>query len=170
MTGITGRESYFGYRRRIGDRSCCKQRHSMSGSKLRLESDLGWRDSGAGVRRVYRIWTVLECTARFDSMSAEQSLHLHRPGYQCDHYRSPHTWFQQVQLYTPAQYYAIGIASPNYVPIDSYDSGNWGNRIYHMIPLFGAYGVSPSLLHSVCNWAATIWPEGNWSSLPQCGR
>ena len=79
------------------------------------------------------------------------------------------TWFQQVQLYPPAQYYAIGIASPNYVPIDSFNSGNWGDRIYDMIPLFGAYGVNPSLLHSVCNWAATVWPNGNWSSLPQCG-
>ena len=79
------------------------------------------------------------------------------------------TWLTETQIWTQAQYISEGITTAGYVPIDSYDSGNWGDRVYDMIPLFGAYGVNPSLLHSVCSWAVTVWPNGKWSSLPQCG-
>jgi hypothetical protein len=78
------------------------------------------------------------------------------------------TWLTESQLWTQAQYITEGITTAGYVPADSYDSGNWGDRIYDMIPLFGDYDVDPTVLTSVCQWAETIWPAGNWSSLPQC--
>jgi hypothetical protein len=82
-------------------------------------------------------------------------------------------WFQQVQVYTPAQYYGPQLynepplANPSYVPSDIYNSANWGDLVYDMIPRFRAAGVDGNLLNSICNWAATVWPLGNWSALKQ---
>lgn len=73
-------------------------------------------------------------------------------------------WFAKCQQYTPAQYYAGGIADPNYVPTGFY-YGLWADRLYYMIPRYRSLGVDGTLLNSICDWAATIWPLGNWAAI-----
>ena len=77
------------------------------------------------------------------------------------------SWFEQVQVYSPAQYYQAGFASATYMPVDQYNSSIWGDLVYDMIPHFRSYGADGTLLNSICNWAATVWPRGNWNALKQ---
>ena len=72
-----------------------------------------------------------------------------------------------MQNFTPAQYYAAGEASPTYVPSSIWDSSEIGDQIYWMIPQFRAYGVDNATCNTVAQWAATVWPLGNWSALEQ---
>jgi hypothetical protein len=73
-------------------------------------------------------------------------------------------WFTKTSQYTPAQYYAGGMASPTYVPRSMFD-GPFGDITMWMIPQFQAAGVDPNLLNQITNWAATVWPLGNWKPL-----
>lgn len=75
------------------------------------------------------------------------------------------SWFIEMQKFSPAEYYAAGFADPNYVPSNNYTSGNIADQIYNMIPLFRGYGADGSTLNSICSWAATVWPNGNWQAL-----
>jgi hypothetical protein len=77
------------------------------------------------------------------------------------------SWFNQVQQYTAAQYYQVGLASSTYDPTGNFSSPVWGDRIWDMIPRFRADGVDGTLLNSICQWAATVWPRKNWNSLEQ---
>jgi hypothetical protein len=74
------------------------------------------------------------------------------------------SWLTKSSQYTPAQYYAAGTASATYVPNGWYD-GLFGDKVMFTIPQFGAAGVSPSLVNQETDWAATVWPLGNWNSL-----
>lgn len=76
-------------------------------------------------------------------------------------------WFSKVRVYTPAQYYQVGYTTASFVPIDDWWDPVWGDNVYAMIPQFRAEGVNGTLLNSICEWAATVWPQGNWSSLEQ---
>ena len=77
------------------------------------------------------------------------------------------TWLAQMQMFTPAQYYAAGEADPSYVPSNNYDSSEIGDQIYNMIPLFRQYGADGPTLNSIAQWAARVWPLGDWTALEQ---
>jgi len=74
-------------------------------------------------------------------------------------------WLAKATSYSPAQFYAGGWATQNDVidPTDMY--GSLGNSIAYTIPVLRHYGVDPTLLSGLANWAQGLWPGYNWNAL-----
>jgi len=75
------------------------------------------------------------------------------------------TWFDKVQSYTPQQYYAAGMADPNYTPTIN-DVGLLGDKVMAYLYFAKKVGVDPGLLSQIQNWGKTVWPKGNWTLVP----
>jgi hypothetical protein len=75
-------------------------------------------------------------------------------------------WYAQASTYTPQQYYTGGWASATQNPADLttdfYDT-SFGGELWFMLPRLRFIGVSPTLINQVTNWAATVFPAGNWA-------
>jgi hypothetical protein len=74
------------------------------------------------------------------------------------------TWFAKSRQYTQLQYIAGGHVDPTYAPRSWYD-GPFGDRVYYMIPQFRQSGVNEELLDEIIDWAARMWPRGNWNAI-----
>jgi hypothetical protein len=80
-------------------------------------------------------------------------------------------WLDKTSSVPVSEYYAAGIASASQVPNQKPDvevfgsQARWIDEVAWMIPIFRADGADNALCNSVCNWAQTVWPNFNWSSL-----
>jgi len=72
-------------------------------------------------------------------------------------------WFTQVASYTPQQYYAGGWANASDNPATLNVETTFGGALWYMLPRLRYYGVNAALTQQVGNWAATVWPHGNWA-------
>jgi hypothetical protein len=72
-------------------------------------------------------------------------------------------WFDQASRYTPQQYYAGGWAVATDNPATLSYSLTLGGQLWYALPRLRYFGVSATLTDQIAAWAATIWPEGNWS-------
>jgi mono/diheme cytochrome c family protein len=72
-------------------------------------------------------------------------------------------WFAQASKYTPQQYYAGGWASATQNPATINTDDTFGGQVWYTLPRLRFYGVNASVTDQVAAWAATIWPEGNWT-------
>jgi hypothetical protein len=77
------------------------------------------------------------------------------------------SWLSQASQFTPQQFYAGGWTTATSVPTpggNAYDNvfPDW---VSYMIPRFAFLGVDPTLVNNLTQWAQTIWPNGNWTSI-----
>jgi hypothetical protein len=72
-------------------------------------------------------------------------------------------WFAQASTYTPQQYYTGGWAKATDNPRLLDPNTAFGAQLWGMLPWYRFYGVDPQLTFQVADWAATIWPKGNWA-------
>ncbi len=73
-------------------------------------------------------------------------------------------WFNKISTFTPQQWYNGGQTTAATIPDPTQNEvTNMANRIAFMIPQFLYYGVDRGLMTNIANWAATIWPNYNWS-------
>jgi hypothetical protein len=75
-------------------------------------------------------------------------------------------WLAEVNLFTPAQYWATGDANfaATRAPIRGEpDSPYFEDRVWYMIPQFRYYGVPQALVDQMAAWAQTIWTSPNWT-------
>ncbi len=72
-------------------------------------------------------------------------------------------WFNQVSQYTPAEFYAGGWASATENPQTDRYTGPFGGELWYTLPRLRFEGVPASLTTQISNWAARIWPLGNWT-------
>lgn len=77
------------------------------------------------------------------------------------------SWINKTNSFTPAQYYAGGLASSVEVVTSAMD-GDMGGKTMFMLPLFGAAGVPVSILQQVSTWANSVYPKSTFpiSSTP----
>ena len=73
------------------------------------------------------------------------------------------SWFAIVSQFSSAQFYAGGWASSSDNPATLNPQITFGGEIWFMLPRFRYFGVSPALTSQISQWAATIWPLGNWA-------
>jgi hypothetical protein len=76
------------------------------------------------------------------------------------------SWFAMDSSFTPAQYYAIGWASPTENPQASERNNSFGSmagQLWGFLPRLRYLGVDPNVTYQFANWAATVWPAGNWA-------
>jgi len=72
-------------------------------------------------------------------------------------------WFEQASQYTPQQYYQGGWATATENPAtDGFDT-TFGGLLWYMLPRLRYFGVSNTLTDQISAWAATIFPQGNWT-------
>ncbi len=74
-------------------------------------------------------------------------------------------WFAKIQIFTPQQFYQGGWANPTVNPVRNSMDGTFGDRVWFMIPQFKYLGVDGTLLSQITAWAATVWPNANWSAI-----
>ncbi len=75
-------------------------------------------------------------------------------------------WYAQASTYTPQQYFAGGWSSPTENPANmttDFFQTSFGGELWYLLPRMRYIGVSPTLVSQMTNWAATIFPAGNWS-------
>ncbi len=72
-------------------------------------------------------------------------------------------WFTIISQFTPQQFYQGNWANPADDPRTLDGLTSWGGEVWNMLPRFRYYGVDASLTIQIANWAAAIWPLGNWS-------
>jgi hypothetical protein len=73
-------------------------------------------------------------------------------------------WLTEVQQFTPQQFYAGGYSATRLPVPAQYDSSNFEDRVWYMIPQFRYYGVNQNLINQLAAWAQSIWPLGNWAA------
>jgi hypothetical protein len=71
-------------------------------------------------------------------------------------------WFGKISSFTPQQFYLGGFADPSVIPVPNAMDGNFGDRVWFMLPQFRYFGVSSTLTGQIADWAKTIWPGANW--------
>ncbi len=72
-------------------------------------------------------------------------------------------WFPQLQQYTPQQFYTGGWAKVGDDPAKLNFETTMGGQIWFSLPRLRFYGVNPQLTFDIADWAAKIWPAGNWA-------
>jgi hypothetical protein len=72
-------------------------------------------------------------------------------------------WYAIASTFLPQQFYQGGWANPSDVPATLNPNATFGGQIWYMLPRFRYYGVDPALTYQIGNWAAAIWPAGNWN-------
>ena len=72
-------------------------------------------------------------------------------------------WFAQASQYTPQQYYQGRWASATVNPATLFFETTFGGQIWFSLPRLRYDGVDPTLIRQVSDWAATIWPNANWT-------
>jgi hypothetical protein len=73
------------------------------------------------------------------------------------------SWYSVFQNYAPVQFYLGGFTSPLETVTPGYVEGNMPSRFAVMIPHLRFFGVDPTLLNSITNWAASAWPLYDWN-------
>jgi hypothetical protein len=78
-------------------------------------------------------------------------------------------WLNKTASFSPSQYYAAGIANPTDVPNENVNvfgtKARWVDEVAWMVEVFREYGAANGECNAVCQWAQTVWPDFNWSSL-----
>jgi hypothetical protein len=74
------------------------------------------------------------------------------------------TWWDKTRQYTVDDWRNGGGATTTEVINGAYD-GTLGNRLYFLLPQFKYYGVNPTLINTIADWAKTVWPQGNWAAV-----
>lgn len=74
------------------------------------------------------------------------------------------TWWDKTRQYSVSDWRNGGGATTTEV-INGFYDGTLGNRLYFMLPQFKHYGVNPTLVNTIADWAQTVWPQGDWSAV-----
>jgi hypothetical protein len=69
-------------------------------------------------------------------------------------------WFAQASQYTPEQYQQNGWAK---VTDDPATQGAFGEWVWYTLPRLRLFGVDARLIQQMTDWAAKVWPAGNWA-------
>lgn len=69
-------------------------------------------------------------------------------------------WLDKAQQFTPSQYYAVGLATADYVPPPNQPDGPFGARLWYGVQAFKASGVDVSRAQQ---WGATVLPKASWT-------
>jgi hypothetical protein len=72
-------------------------------------------------------------------------------------------WFGQASQFSASQWYQGGWATATESPVSDTYGGTFAGEIWYMLPRLRYEGVPTSLTTQISNWAAKIWPAGNWS-------
>ncbi|MGD0302875.1 MAG: hypothetical protein ABSE86_37880 [Bryobacteraceae bacterium] len=78
-------------------------------------------------------------------------------------------WFAEVSSFTVAQYYngKDGNGRPWASATEDVTQDNFlsefGGQITFVLPRLRYIGVDPNLTYQISDWAATLWPAGNWT-------
>ncbi|MGC2660851.1 MAG: hypothetical protein WA324_23085 [Bryobacteraceae bacterium] len=76
-------------------------------------------------------------------------------------------WLNEVQAYTPQQFYAGGSTSASEVPANNdYPGSTFSSKVYFAIPRLRYHGVSLGTVQRLAAWGQTMWPSVNWNVLP----
>ncbi|HYO54597.1 hypothetical protein [Archangium sp.] len=74
------------------------------------------------------------------------------------------SWWDKTRQYAAADWWNGGGATTTEA-INGFYDGTLGNRIYYLLPQFKHYGVNPTLINTIADWAQTVWPQANWSKV-----
>jgi hypothetical protein len=75
-------------------------------------------------------------------------------------------WLAQASQYTPQDFYTGTWTTANVTTTPLQPSqGGYNDDFAYMIPRFGYYGVSSTVLNQVAAWSAGLWPNYNWAGL-----
>ncbi len=69
-------------------------------------------------------------------------------------------YLQEIQRYTPTQYYNGGVTSPTQTP--GYVYSNWVSGTWETIPVLQKMGVSATITNGLIDWAQQVWKSTNW--------
>ena len=71
-------------------------------------------------------------------------------------------WFAVASKFTPQEFYQGGWTTASEVVSPGNPLANFASELAFMIPHLQFWGVNPTLMQAIDQWAAAIWPSYKW--------